>query len=111
MSVAVRTERLGKRYRLGDGRASYGTLRDALVGGFRGATRRMRGASDEDRTQTIWALQDVSLEIRAGEILGIIGSNGSGKSTLLKILARVTPPTVGRAWLEGRVGALLEVGT
>jgi lipopolysaccharide transport system ATP-binding protein len=60
---------------------------------------------------SFWALQDVSFEIPAGELIGLVGRNGSGKSTLLKLLARVTKPTSGRAFLRGRVGSLLEVGT
>jgi len=58
-----------------------------------------------------WALQDVNFEIHPGELIGLVGSNGSGKSTLLKLLAKVTKPTSGRAFLRGRVGSLLEVGT
>jgi lipopolysaccharide transport system ATP-binding protein len=58
-----------------------------------------------------WALRDVSFEIHPGELIGLVGCNGSGKSTLLKLLAKVTKPTLGRAFLRGRVGSLLEVGT
>ena len=61
--------------------------------------------------ETFWALNDINLEIKKGEAVGIIGANGAGKSTLLKILSRVTAPTEGDVWIDGRVASMLEVGT
>ncbi|MCA1816336.1 MAG: ATP-binding cassette domain-containing protein, partial [Acidobacteria bacterium] len=72
--------------------------------------KRLKGASS-GRRETIWALRDINLTVRQGELVGIIGRNGAGKSTLLRILSRVTRPTTGEVEIYGRVGSLLEVGT
>jgi lipopolysaccharide transport system ATP-binding protein len=114
--VVIRTEELSKQYRLGVAREKHPTLRDAVSGWsatpVRAVRRRLSGENGGDSKRgTIWALQDVSLDIEQGEVLGIIGRNGAGKSTLLKILSRITEPTNGRALIKGRVGSLLEVGT
>jgi lipopolysaccharide transport system ATP-binding protein len=61
------------------------------------------------KDETIWALKDISFEVKAGEVVGIIGRNGTGKSTLLKILARITKPTEGRVQIDGRAGSRLLV--
>jgi len=115
--VAIRCEGLGKRYRIGP-RERYYALRDTLAGAmsapFRGLSRLVNPRSAGNHPQssnTIWALKDVSFEIKQGEVVGIIGRNGAGKSTLLKILSRITKPTEGTAEIHGRVGSLLEVGT
>jgi len=115
--IAIRVDSLGKQYRIGGKQEGYRTLRDTLtetfVSPFRRARKLLRGhaygAAELD--ETIWALKDVSLEVKRGEVVGIIGRNGAGKTTLLKILSRITEPTEGQAEIRGRVGSLLEVGT
>lgn len=115
--IAIRVENLGKLYHIGGPQPRYKTIRESIVDGFKAPFRRAgrllsgqaHGAAELD--QTIWALKDVSFEVKQGEVVGIIGRNGAGKSTLLKILTRITEPTLGEAWTFGRVGSLLEVGT
>ena len=107
--IAVRADSLHKRYRLGSTHAHDGTLAGSLTRGFRHLLERR--TSTAVANESIWALRDVSFEIKKGEVFGIIGTNGSGKSTLLKILSRVTEPTKGRALINGRFCGLLEVGT
>jgi len=111
--VIIHSVGLAKRYAIGE-RARYVALRDVLANAMN-APRRILGRSHrsgENRSQEqLWALRDVSFDIREGEIVGLIGRNGAGKTTLLKILSRVTRPTAGFAEVHGRMGSLLEVGT
>jgi len=117
-NIAIRVEDLGKQYRLGE--IGTGTISHDLNRWW----SRVRGKEDpfakigevNDRTTKgksdyVWALRDVNFEVKAGEVLGIVGRNGAGKSTLLKILSKVTAPTTGRIKVQGRIASLLEVGT
>ncbi len=108
--LAIRIDGLGKQYRIGE-RKSYRTIRETIVDGVSHPLNLFSKRNSGSRNQRFWALKDVSLQIKPGEVLGIIGRNGAGKTTLLKILSRVTHPTEGRIELYGRVGSLLEVGT
>jgi lipopolysaccharide transport system ATP-binding protein len=101
----IRADGLSKCYRLGS--MGITSFRDEL--GL--MWQRLRGRKNVRSKHDFWALDDVSFEIREGETVGLIGRNGAGKSTLLKLLARITTPTRGRAEIDGKVAALLEVGT
>jgi lipopolysaccharide transport system ATP-binding protein len=104
-AAVIHGEGLGKEYRRGlqvdDG------LRHSIEAFLRSPISSLRRKKEE----MFWALKDVSLEVKEGEVLGLIGRNGAGKTTLLKILSRITRPTTGWAEIHGRVGSLLEVGT
>ena len=117
--VAIKIENVSKQYRLG--LVSTGTLSHDLNRWW--ATKVMRREDPylkigdvNDRTTKgssdyVWALKDINMEIKQGDVVGIIGKNGAGKSTLLKLLSRVTAPTTGTISYKGRIASLLEVGT
>jgi len=116
--VSIYVEDLGKKYVIGhESRPASSTLRDVVT---RGAHNLIRAAGDMlhgrpvipgDELEDVWALRNVSFEVKTGDVVGIIGRNGAGKSTLLKVLSRITEPTVGSVSIRGRVASLLEVGT
>src|SRR5258706_5439108 len=110
MTTVIQAEGLGKRYRRrpAEGKGAHAeTLRELFTQALHSPMELLRRPKQEN----FWALKDVSLEVREGEVLGLIGRNGAGKTTLLKILSRITRPTEGWAEIHGRVGSLLEVGT
>lgn len=117
--IAITIENLGKQYRLGQ--ISTGTIAHDLnrwwattVQGKEDPYLKIGEAnlpSTHGVSEYVWALKDINLEVKQGEVLGIIGKNGAGKSTLLKVLSRVTKPTTGSISYRGRIASLLEVGT
>jgi lipopolysaccharide transport system ATP-binding protein len=100
-NIAITASHVSKRYKIGT--QKDGSLRGTLTG--------VIGSKSVKSQEEFWALNNVSFEIKKGEVIGIVGKNGAGKSTLLKILSQITKPTSGRIEINGRVASLLEVGT
>jgi lipopolysaccharide transport system ATP-binding protein len=108
MKSVVIVDSVSKKYRISKGEP-YHALRDVISEVVKKFFRFGKSKENEDE-QYIWALKDVSFEVKEGEVVGIIGRNGAGKTTLLKILSKITYPTKGYAVVRGSVGAMLEVG-
>lgn len=106
---AIHVRGLGKKYRLWT-KERPTTLSDRVLRVY-DRTRHRKHEEHHPPRRDIWALRGVDFDVQQGEVLGVIGPNGAGKSTLLSILARITEPTEGIAEINGRVNALLEVGT
>ena len=126
-SLAVKVEKISKIYRIGTKNENNDSLVKQMFEFIRSPLKNYRKhrslykfddvellANDQsggNDSNTLWAVRNVSFDVKKGEILGIIGRNGAGKSTLLKILCRITDPTIGSAHIRGRISSLLEVGT
>ncbi|MEO7801389.1 MAG: ABC transporter ATP-binding protein, partial [Ginsengibacter sp.] len=116
--IVISIKDLSKVYRLGT--IGTGSLRQDLTFWWHKSVLRKQNTFFESATNSVaeehsrgilWALRDVSFDVKRGEALGIIGSNGSGKSTMLKIISRIVKPTRGTVNGKGKVASLLEVGT
>lgn len=116
--IAIKVDSLGKMYRIGMKDQVHDTLIGAMASWVTSPIRNINNLkkltsfeASKSEEDVIWALKDISFEVKHGETLGVIGRNGAGKSTLLKIISRITEPSKGEINLFGRVGSLLEVGT
>ncbi|MGA9587788.1 MAG: ATP-binding cassette domain-containing protein, partial [Terracidiphilus sp.] len=109
---AISIENLGKRYAIGRQGANGDGIRHAIERAMRTPFAWLRSRwQKKSKEVDFWALKNFSVQIKPGEVVGIIGRNGAGKSTLLKLLSRITIPTEGTIRIHGRIASLLEVGT
>ena len=104
-NIAIRVSNLSKRYEI------YDSPRDRLKQFVLPRLQRKAGQEPKQYFKEFWSVNDVSLEIKKGETVGIIGRNGSGKSTLLQMICGTLNPTSGIIQTNGRIAALLELGS
>jgi lipopolysaccharide transport system ATP-binding protein len=125
--TAIKTEKLSKIYRIGMENELHDSLTSTFLSYLKSPIKNYHkyrslyrfddienletSNANTGRQDIIWALKDISLEIKKGEAVGIIGRNGAGKTTFLKIISKITSPSYGRAEIRGRISSLLEVGT
>jgi len=123
----IKVEGLHKRYRIGLKEEMHDSFLGATLNFFKSPLNNyrkyrslyqfddikpdQRTALNYNSDNIIWALRDVSFEVKKGDVLGVIGNNGAGKTTLLKVLSKITTPSYGRAEIHGKISSLLEVGT
>lgn len=117
--TAIRFENVGKLYRLGTvgtGTIAHDLQRWWITSVLHKEDPYLKIGETNDRSSKghsdyVYALKDITFDVKKGDVLGIIGKNGAGKSTLLKLLSRVTYPSIGNIYIKGRIASLLEVGT
>ena len=107
MPPIIEFRNISKQYSLGGPVRQQETFRELLMR----LARAPWSGEEEEAKRNFWALRDISFDVNAGDVIGIIGRNGTGKSTLLKIVSRITEPTEGSIRIRGRLASLLEVGT
>ena len=112
--LAIRVEHVSKEYRLGaiGGATLKGEIQAKIAKLRHKENPNLKiGQKEHDKNERFLALNDISFDVKKGETVGIIGRNGAGKSTILKLICRVTAPTKGNIYLNGRITSMLEVGT